>query len=28
MGIFLDTGKIDYNNTFVSEGFGLEEFMA
>ena len=28
IGIFLDTGKIDYNNTFVSEGFGLEEFMA
>lgn len=27
MEIFLDTGKIDYNNTFTDEMFGLERFM-
>lgn len=27
MEIFLDSGKIDYNNTFTKEKFGLEEFM-
>lgn len=27
MEIFLDTGKIDYNNTFTDELFGLERFM-